>query len=167
VLTGDRMGRDCFEESVTNGMRLGWVSSESHLTIKRMNALRNARQKMDQDSQDSLPPMVIFMPALSQGQTMRREILPDSIFLYLSFGLEWEHQVNVDFVVAHELAHVVLGHGKLRQRVPGEEGLPHELTTDERAATEMVTGKWKIPKLPSLDDSIFLRALPLPNTLAR
>jgi len=84
---GNRMSHDWFEESVTNGIRLGWISPESHLTTKRMNALRNARQRMDRESQEFLPPMVIFMPTLSQGQTMRREILPGSIFVWPGMGM--------------------------------------------------------------------------------
>ena len=56
----------------------------------------------------------------------------DLTFVYLSPTLEFELQVDVDFIVAHELAHLVLGHGRQRQRDQTE------VDADENAADELV-----------------------------
>ncbi len=142
---GGALVNDWFEQAVTGGIEAGWISREN--TKRRLNALRTAHEKMDPQSQAKLPPtMVIFAPGIHHGgQNMRREMATDLVFVYLSPILEFDWQVDVDFVVAHELAHVVLGHGNKRQLTPEEVGLPHELTTAEIAASDLVA-KWRIPK---------------------
>jgi hypothetical protein len=148
---------DWYEQAVTGGIEVGWINPEG--TKLRLRALHTIHEQMDKDSQRSMPPMIIFAPSFGTGgQTMRRDMPTNSVFVYLAPSLEYEWQANVDFIVAHELAHVVLGHGKLRQQKPEEVGLPHELTTDEIAASDLVA-KWKIPKV-NPEESRFLKLLP-------
>ena len=148
--------RDWFEQAVTDGLAAGWISRT--FTKRRLNALRTVQEKMDKKSQGSLPPMVIFAPSIYDGgQVMRREMPPDFAFVYLSPTLEFDWQVEVDFIVAHELSHVVLGHGRQRQRTHEEVGLPHESTAAEIAASELVA-KWRIPKWER-NESRFLKLL--------
>jgi hypothetical protein len=125
---------DWFEQAVTGGLDDGWISKT--FTKKRMDALREVHKKMGKETQEALPPLVIFAPSIyDAGQTMRREIPTDFAFVYLSPTLEEELYVDVYFAVAHEFAHVVLGHGRKRQRTD------IEVEVDENAASDLAV-KW-------------------------
>jgi hypothetical protein len=117
-----------------------------------MNALITAQKKMDKASQESLPPMIIFAPSIDVGgMTVRRPVPPEVAFVYLSPTLEYEWQLDVDFIVAHELAHLVVGHGRQRQRTD------EQVTADENAVDDLVV-TWGYSRRKRTD-SHFLRLL--------
>src|SRR5260370_37070594 len=65
------------------------------------------------------------------GATLRRDIPLSCAFVYLSPTLEKEHCINATWAVAHELAHVTLGHGHYRQRIKAQ------VDADEKAASDL------------------------------
>ncbi len=101
--------------------------------------------------QAALPPIIIFSPGLAVGGVkLRREILFGYTFVYLSPTLEKEHCINAIWAVAHELAHLVLGHGHYRLRNQAE------VAADENAASDLAD-TW-VPK-QNPGNSLFGRLL--------
>jgi hypothetical protein len=138
------MTKDWFEQYVIDAASAGWISRTN--TRRRLNALRTVYQQIDIDSRRRLPPTIIFAPSLDAGgQTMRRDVPPDFAFVYLAPTLEFNWQIDVDYVVAHELAHVVLDHGGERPLSAEQAALPHEQRADE-VAVEALVAKWRISK---------------------
>ncbi len=101
----------------------GWFDYDRHKTIEGM---RNLSERVPDVVQDNLPARIVFAPSAAR----LGHVLPcgtgDSIFVYLSPHLESKSQAEVDFTVAHEFAHVVLGHYK-----PGATTYPSSLTFEK------------------------------------
>jgi hypothetical protein len=87
----------------------GWFDYDRYKTIE---AMRKLSERIPEDVLDSLPPLTVFAPS----RALLGRVLPygtgDSIFIYLSPRLESKSPAEVDFTVAHEFAHVALGHYK-------------------------------------------------------
>ncbi|MGA8150901.1 MAG: hypothetical protein WB952_08125 [Terriglobales bacterium] len=87
----------------------GWFDYDRHKTIA---AMRKLSERIPDDVLENLPPLTVFAPSAA----LLGHVLPhgtgDSIFVYLSPRLERASQAEVDFTVAHEFAHIVLGHYK-------------------------------------------------------
>jgi len=101
-----------WEEFLYTYVETGWFDFEDR--PKSMKAMRRVWERLPADVLRDLPSTTIFAPSPWKFG----EALPsfgsspndDSAFIYLSPALEAQRQAQVDFTVAHELAHVVLGH---------------------------------------------------------
>jgi hypothetical protein len=121
---------DWYEQAITYGIERGWIDRPG--SKNRLNGLDEVRKKMPKAMQAALPPLIIFSPGLAVGGvTLRREIPLSYAFIYLSPTLEEERCINATWAVAHELAHVVLGHGHYRLRNQAE------VAADEKAASDL------------------------------
>jgi hypothetical protein len=106
--TRDTMSNDEQWESFRyNYIETGWFDYDRYKTIA---AMRKLSERIPEDVLDNLPPLTVFAPSA----VLLGHVLPhgtgDSLFVYLSPRLESKSQTEVDFTVAHEFAHVVLGH---------------------------------------------------------
>ncbi len=88
----------------------GWFDYDRHKTIE---AMRKLSERIPEEVLDNLPPLVVFAPSKAKLGEMKPYGLGDRLLLYLAPQLESKPQKEVDFTVAHEFAHVVLGHYKL------------------------------------------------------
>ena len=82
-----------------------------------MAAMREVFEKVPSEIRNEMPNLLLFAPSPDiQGQVYP-QISGDGVpqvFVYLSPELESENeQVQVTFTVAHELAHVYLGHYRM------------------------------------------------------
>lgn len=100
-----------WEEFLYAYVETGWFDYEDR--PKTMKAMRRVWERIPADTLQDLPSVTVFAPSPCK----RGEVLPfggrfeqNAAFVYLSPTLESEPQVQVDFTVAHEFAHVVLGH---------------------------------------------------------
>ena len=140
---------DWYEQAITYGVEQGWIDRSG--STKRLNGFEEVRQKMPKEMQAVLPPLIIFSPHLyAGGATLRREIPLSYAFVYLSPALEKELCINATWAVAHELAHVVLGHGYYRLRNKAQ------VDADEKAASDLAD-TW-VPK-HNPENSRFLKLL--------
>src|SRR5579862_9181478 len=122
--------RDWFEQGVTDGIELGWIDRQG--SKKRLNGLEIIHRVMPKEMQAALPPLIIFSPSLGTGGlVLRRNPPPEFAFVYLSPTLEHELHINATWAVAHEFAHLALGHGHYRKRNPAE------VAADEKAASDL------------------------------
>jgi len=143
------MAQDWYEQAITYGVEQGWIDRPG--SAKRLNGLEEVRKKMPKEMQAALPQLIIFSPGLDVGgATLRRDIPLSYAFVYLSPTLEKEHCINATWAVAHELAHVVLGHGHYRQRNKAQ------VDADEKAASDLAD-TW-VPK-HNPENSGFLKLL--------
>jgi hypothetical protein len=98
----------------------GWFDYDRRKTIEAM------RKLSERVPEDDLPPLTVFAPSAA----LLGHVLPcgsgDSIFVYLSPQLESKSQAEVDFTVAHEFAHIALGHYK-----PSATTHPHGMVVKE------------------------------------
>src|ERR1700751_718769 len=128
---------DWYERAITDGVEQGWIDRSR--SAKRLNGLEEIHTKMPREMQAALPPLIIFSPSLdTAGVVLRRELPPGFAFMYLSPTLEYEFAIDATWTIAHEFAHVVLGHGHYRPRNQAQRD------ADEKAASDLAD-KW-VPK---------------------
>lgn len=114
----------------------GWFNYDRHKTIE---AMRKVSKRLPDAVLDELPAFVVFAPSPRLLGELKPFGLGDRLFLYLSPRLEKMSQKEVDFTVAHEFAHIVLGHYKQGiTMTPGapvksHEEVPAEIATDKLA----------------------------------
>lgn len=102
-------GQDPCLESFCSSSRDGWL-----LRGKRFDAVMNVWFKIAELTPcilKGLPPITFYTPALGTLGCVH-QYSPTGTVMYLSPTLEFESQRRVDFVVAHEFAHIALGHHK-------------------------------------------------------
>lgn len=127
----------------------GWFSSdmiEGKSYSKRLTALGHLYKKlMDVDLPESLRPIIIFAPPVQHAGHVKQGTPPTGfVFMYLAPTLEFDSQRDVDHIVAHEFAHVLLGHyANLQKSVVA--GLPHEKQPHEVAA-DALAAEWGFPR---------------------
>jgi hypothetical protein len=111
----------------------GWFDYDRSQTIEAMQKLA---ELIPDDVLESLPPLVVFAPSAAKLGEVKPFGLGDRLLIYLSPRLEALAQEEVDFTVAHEFAHVALGHYK---SVVGT--IPHDAVWEkhEDAPTERDT----------------------------
>lgn len=101
---------DFIENTIKASLRRGWFRNDAY-SQKRYKAVENFFLKADLDVYEvlnALPPITIFTPSLlTFGQALTIRGGP---MVYLCPNLEFESQKYVDFVVAHEFAHIALRH---------------------------------------------------------
>jgi hypothetical protein len=91
-------------DSVVTSLRDEWIKPG-----KRFESVRHIHKKIGWDILNALPLMTICAPDLNHSGRVYQNT-PTGLFVYLSPNLEFESQRTVDFTVAHEIAHVALGH---------------------------------------------------------
>jgi hypothetical protein len=117
-------------------IQTGWFDYDREKTI---TAMRKLAEQIPQEVLDDLPPFVVFAPSASKLGELKPFSLAGRMFLYLAPSLEKKPQRDVDFTVAHEFAHIVLGHYKpgASAVIPGE-ARKHEDVPSEKDADQMV-----------------------------
>lgn len=146
-----------FDATVLASINDGWFAAdvlEDAAYSKRLEAfhqLLKGWQKFEsasgytEDAVDfnTLPKMVIFAPQLGHaGFVAARQFPADIILVYLAPTLELCSQRDVTHTVAHEVAHVVLGHYGVN--VKHDADLPYEKQPQEIAANDLAA-KWGFP----------------------
>jgi hypothetical protein len=141
-----------FDNSVTESLRSGWLDRNEFAAdwqSKRFKAILRVWEKVskrfpDENPFDTMPTITFFAPFLDHaGRVMRTP--PMGLVVYLSPSLEFDSQRDVDHVVAHELAHVSLGHHLLDNAQMKEHAEKHEDRPAEKAAEELAA-KWGFTK---------------------
>jgi hypothetical protein len=94
--------QDWLENSLFRSIREGWLTKG-----RRSKAVFHVLGNLS--SENILPTMTIHAPEFHSMGCVHQST-PSGVFMYLSPTLEFESQGRVDFVVAHEFAHVVLRH---------------------------------------------------------
>jgi hypothetical protein len=141
---------DWIEKAIEESAKRGWLDRAG--SAKRLNGLDQVRQRRPKELEAALPPLIIFSMSLDcGGATYRRELSLDHAFVYLSPTLEKETHLSATWAVAHEMAHVVLGHGTERLRTKAE------FDADEQAASDLAA-TW-VPKPPDPKNSRFLKLM--------
>jgi len=146
-----------FDETVIGSVKDGWFANDELDGTMRSKRLRAFSQLLkgwckfesasgyEEDAVDfnSLPKMVIFAPQIQHaGFVTKRQFPSDSILVYLSPTLEFNSQRDVTHTVAHEIAHVVLGHYGVNLKY--DANLPYEKQPQEIAANALAA-KWGFP----------------------
>jgi hypothetical protein len=132
---------DWFQESVQPSMKDGWLTPG-----KRLEAVMQVWSKMVRSGEEwelSLPTATFFAPDLvTVGWAMHR--FPNGNVIYLSPTLEMESLPEVMHTVAHELAHVALGHTK-HEILAGQCAVKWEDRKHEKDA-DALAAKWGFPR---------------------
>jgi hypothetical protein len=112
----------------------GWFDYDRHKTIE---AMRKLSERIPYEVLENLSPLVVFAPSPVKLGEMKPFGLGDRLFLYLGPRLERERLNEVDFIVAHEFAHVALGHYKpgATTDAPGVLVTRHEDAESEKLRT--------------------------------
>jgi hypothetical protein len=125
----------------------GRFDYDRHKTIEAMRKLAERIPDDVLDGLDNRTPLVVFAPSAAKLGELKPFGLGDRMFLYLSPRLEKLPQREVDFTVAHEFAHVALGHYK-----PGATAHPagavierHEDAPTEQDADRLAES-WGFPR---------------------
>jgi hypothetical protein len=101
---------DFLNDSFLASIRDGWLNGKEFFDKKRYKAVEHIYSRVDMEVLNSLPPIIIFTPSLDHsGRAMTMDTVGKAV-IYLSPTLEFNTQRDVDFVFAHEIAHVALGH---------------------------------------------------------
>jgi hypothetical protein len=120
----------------------GWFDEDR---TKTLHALRQCFDRIPIEAWDEMPPLILFAPSswkFGQVNPLATHSFPRptiQAFVYLSPSLESESQEQLDFTVAHELAHALLGH----HRPDNSEAthtlgsIPHEEAPSEIAADKL------------------------------
>jgi IrrE N-terminal-like domain len=123
--------------SVISTLRRAGLIYDRDKTIETMQKLS---ERLPEDVLYSLPPLVVFAPSAAKLGEVKPFGLGERLLLYLSPRLEAKPQSEVDFTVAHEFAHVSLGHQQPgATRVPPDtvvqshEDVPSEQDADRLA----------------------------------
>ena len=140
VLEGGDAMNNFIENTIKASLRRGWLRNDAY-SQNRYKAVENFFLKADlsvYEVLNALPPITIFTPPLDIcGQVLTMRGGP---MVYLYPNLEFESHKYVDFVVAHEFAHLVLGHhvrGNEQMAMTAEkyEDRPAEKAADALAAS--------------------------------
>jgi hypothetical protein len=114
--------------SVISTLRRAGLIMTATRPLKRWSNCLNALRKMPGTN---LPPLVVFAPSAAKLGEVKPFGLGDRLLLYLSPRLEAKPQSEVDFTVAHESAHILLGHQR-----PGATTAPPDVQSHEDAPSE-------------------------------
>ena len=94
----------------------GWFDDDRTRTL---DAMRTLCERMPKEAKDELPPgIIVFAPSSNVYGEAKPLYTPEGPerhdhFIYLAPRLERRPQESVDATVAHEFAHVLLGHGEV------------------------------------------------------
>lgn len=141
-----------FDNSVTASIGSGWLDRNEFSDAgqsKRFKAILRVWERVsnrfpDENPFDTMPTVTFFAPSANwAGMVMRTQ--PIGVVVYLSPTLEFNSQRDVDHTVAHELAHVSLGHHQPNNVQMNEHAEKHEDRPAEKAADELAA-KWGFPR---------------------
>jgi len=136
---GDHPADRWWLDSVVASFRGGWLASSvfGNRNSRRFCALVKFRNRWRSGKIRvcNLPDMIIFAPSEAEAGSVAMRKL-DGIFVYLAPMTEFDSQADCDFVCAHELSHVALGHYLL----PVEQRGLVEIEANAKAA------EWRFPK---------------------
>lgn len=150
-----------FQESISFAEKYaesGWFDREHR--FKTYMGLVTLCKRLPKAVRDSLPPLAVYAPSpLTWGELLTTCDLVTALrtkrgLIYLTPELEKRSQAFVDETVAHEFAHVVLGHNSKTYRAKAKEYGPHwrereaDLLIEEWGYTATNTDIWKqyVPK---------------------
>jgi hypothetical protein len=115
----------------------GWFDRDR---AKTTEAMGKAFLRIPRAIWDEMPMMTIFAPSPKKLGEVYPYGPQGRLFLYLSPGLENQPQDEVDFAVAHEFAHIALGHYSpekwmlpedLAAKIQYHEDVPNEIEADK------------------------------------
>ncbi len=119
------------KQSLTPSFEGGWLHRDSD---KRILAVEQVYAQGG-EALDRMPQVTIFAPPINHaGHALR---IPTNCMVYLSPTLEFEQQWKVNFTVAHEFAHVVLGHHRAGNRQMKIKADRHADRPAEKAADDL------------------------------
>jgi Zn-dependent protease with chaperone function len=122
-------------------LQSGWFDDDRAKTVE---AMRRLSERMPEEIFDELPIVIVLAPAQWKYGQVYPSIL-NGVVVYLSPTLEKLEQEEVDFTVAHEFAHVHLGHQVWSNNPPSLEDEADKLveswgfTVPERRKTTVAT----------------------------
>jgi hypothetical protein len=124
-----------YKQSVCASILNRWLAVDG----KRFKAVCQITDTLDCETTEALPIVSIYAPEFNVAGCVRHEP-PAGVFMYLSPVLELESQAVVNFAVAHEFAHIALGHylpgnPQMAERADKYEDRPAELAADALAAS--------------------------------
>ncbi len=96
-------------------LETGWFDHDDR--VKTVEAMRKLSERMPVAVYDALPILLVVAPS----QHVLGQVYPEplcGVVVYLSPQLESMVQEEVDFTVAHEFAHVHLGHRAMLENPP-------------------------------------------------
>jgi hypothetical protein len=96
-------------------LQSGWFDDDR---VKTVEAMRRLSERMPEEVYDELPILIVLAPAQWKYGQVYPSLL-NGVVVYLSPTLE--EQEEVDFTVAHEFAHVHLGHDAWMNNPPSLE----------------------------------------------
>lgn len=106
-----------WENSVVKSFQSGWLSRDvfNRKSSCRFCALREFHRRWlaGKIKVDNVPnEIVIFAPSESLSGFVRRppQLSAGTVFLYLAPQVEYDSQKDANYYIAHELAHIELGH---------------------------------------------------------
>jgi uncharacterized protein YjaZ len=115
---------DAWEDFRYTYVETGWFNPHRQKTLEAMHRFY---EKVSQSDLDKLEEhsVIVFAPSPAYlGQVMPGPVAFDAVvFVYLAPGLEKKNQAEVDFTVAHEFAHVLLGHFDWRRKRQARAGI--------------------------------------------
>lgn len=135
------------DESILPSINARWLQRENGVLGhegKRSKALASVYKKA-KEVLDTLPGLTIFSPSVDHAGQVMRNPRSGTIFVYLSPTLEFNSQRDVNHVVAHELAHIVLGHHIATDKQTKECESRYEERPTEIAANTLAA-EWGFPK---------------------
>ena len=127
-----------WEEFVYEYIDTGWFYSEDR--PKTTEAMKHLFERVPPSVWAETPLLSVFAPSPhKRGQLFPFKVSPAfGALIYLAPSLEYESQDQVDFTVAHEFAHALLGHhlpGNNDTSLSLEEGL--KISAHEEAPSEV------------------------------
>lgn len=126
----------------------GWLI-DAHFCEKRFKAVLHVCGKIflqDDDAQNvfaSMPVVTFYTPSLNTAGQVKSMVR--GVLVYLAPTLEYNSQRDVNFVVAHELAHVFLRHHEKNNQQMKEQAEEYADRPSEKAA-DALAEKWGFPK---------------------
>jgi hypothetical protein len=142
---GENAAEQRWQEFAYAHIDSGWFDCDRTRTL---HAMRTLCERMPKEAKDELPSgIIVFAPSGNVCGEARPLYTPEGPerhdhFIYLAPCLERRPQDSVDATVAHEFAHVLLGHGEVVD--------PDDPLRQEREA-DLLIQKWGYPPTNSCD----------------
>jgi hypothetical protein len=135
------------EESFVWSLKNGWFDGTGHKHISKrhraLNAVYLKTSRLDPNPLQDFPLVAFFAPNFGVYGSACNRVLENRALVYLAPTLEFETQASVNHTVAHEMAHVLLGHTKTGNGYI--ENVDYEKQPIEIAANKLAA-EWGFPR---------------------